>query len=68
MPIPKHNEKKICIIACCAVGVSPEMVFHIWKCAHKYSSWDLATFMVVAPGKSTVLAAKRILKLSGVLK
>ena len=68
MSIPKPNEKKICITACCAVGISSDMVLYIWKCAHQYNSWDLGTFMVVAPGKSTILAAKRILTLSGVLK
>ncbi len=68
MSIPKPNEKKISLIACVAVGISSDIVLHVWKCAHQYNSWDLPTFMMVPPGKSTILAAKRILKLSGVLK
>ena len=68
MSIPKPNEKKISLVACVAVGISSDMVFHVWRCAHQYNSWDLGTFMVVPPGKSTIHAAKRILRLSGVLK
>lgn len=68
MTIPKPDKKQISIIACCSVGVSPDMVFHVWKCVRQYNSWDLETFMMTPPCKSTVLAAKRILKLSGVLK
>ena len=68
MSIPKPKKESISLIACVAVDVSPDMVFHIWKCARQYNSWDLATFMAVPPGKSTILAAKRVLILSGVLK
>lgn len=64
MKIAKPNMKKIDLMACVAVGVSVEMVYYVWQCAHRFNSFDLGFFMFIAPCDTTIWKAKRVLKLS----
>ncbi len=68
MSIPEPNKESICLFACVVLDVSPDVVFHIWQLVKKYNSWDLAVFMGAPPDRKAVSAARRVLKLSGVLK
>ena len=68
MSIPTPNKEVICLFACKVLDVSPDMVFHVWQQVKKYNSWDLAVFMGAPPDRRVVSAARRVLKLSGVLK
>ena len=68
MSIPEPNKESICLFACIVLDVSPDMVFHVWQQVWKYNSWDLTIYMATPPDRRVVSAARRVLKLSGVLK
>lgn len=60
--IAKPNKNKIELIYCVAIGISMEMVYYCWECAHRFNSWDLKTFMEVAPSSTTIWKARKVLK------
>ncbi len=68
MIVPEPNKERICLFACVVLDVSPDEVFLIWQLVRKYNSWDLAVFMGEPPDRRAVSAARRVLRLSGVLK
>jgi hypothetical protein len=63
--ITKVNKEIIDHLACIAVGVTYETVLQVWKCARRYSSWDLDLFMASPPAaRSTIYKVRRVLFLS----
>lgn len=68
MIISEPNKERICPFACAVLDVSPDEVFRVWELVRKYNSWDLAVFMGGPPDRRIVSAARRVLRLSGVLK
>ena len=68
MIIPEPDKERICPYACVVLDVSADEVFLIWQLVRKYGSWDLSVFMGWPPDRRTASAARRVLRLSGVLK
>ena len=68
MLITEPDKERICPYACTVLEVSPDEVFAVWQLVQKYNSWELAVFMGNPPDRRIVSAARRVLKLSGVLK
>lgn len=60
--IRKPSTKGISAIAVVALDTRIETVMKIWTLAHKYQSWDIASFMENPPSRTNIWKTQRIVE------